>query len=69
VIAAWTFSPWVAAKNGIGFQPMVGVRRDVDRYSDRISKSEAISSRRKSKIASLLLNRLRRCSWVHERIG
>jgi hypothetical protein len=58
-----------SAKRGIGFQPMVAVRRDVDRYSDRISKSEAIFSRRKSEIASLLLLRLRRCSRVRERIG
>jgi hypothetical protein len=30
------------APRGIGFQPMVAVRRDIDRYSDRNSKSEAI---------------------------
>jgi hypothetical protein len=68
---AWTSSPCVAVRRerGIGFQPMVAVRRDVDRYSDRISKSEAIFSRRKSEIASLLLLRLRRCSRVRERIG
>jgi hypothetical protein len=28
-----------SAKRGIGFQPMVAVRRDIDRYSDRISQS------------------------------
>jgi hypothetical protein len=30
------------ASRGIGFQPMVAVRRDIDPYSDRISTSEAI---------------------------
>jgi len=29
-------------KRGMGFQSMVAVLRDIDRYSDRINKSEAI---------------------------
>jgi hypothetical protein len=43
------------------FQSMVAVRRDIDRYSDRISKSEAIFGF-ENKIASLVLFRLCRCS-------
>jgi hypothetical protein len=31
-----------AASRGIGFQPMVAVHRDIDRYSDRMSTSGAI---------------------------
>jgi hypothetical protein len=32
----------VVVKRGIGFQPMVAVIRDIDRYSDRVNKSEAV---------------------------
>jgi hypothetical protein len=32
---------YVAHCSGVGFQPMVAVCRDIDRYSDRISRSEA----------------------------
>jgi hypothetical protein len=52
----------------IGFQPMIVVRRDIDRYSDRFNKSEAPPASNR-KIASLLLNRLSRCPRVREAIG
>jgi hypothetical protein len=55
-VVAWTFSPWVA------------VIHDIDRYADRISKSEAIYCIEK-KIVSLLLIRLRRRSRVREHTG
>jgi hypothetical protein len=54
-----------SATCGIGFQPMVAVLRDIDRYSDRAIKSGAIFFS-PQKIASLVLNRLGRCSCVHE---
>jgi hypothetical protein len=56
-------TPRIAAVHscGIGFQPMVAVFRDIDRYSDRISESGAIFYIER-KIAPLVLSRLRRCS-------